>query len=62
MRKNIGYVISWTLYWVGHCTSIPMHWTYGYWLYPVYNCLMCWSVDVQDWSKADGPWSSKKTW
>ena len=56
MRKLIGYILSWTLYWLGDFVSKPMHWTYGYWLYPVYNRLMIWSTDVQDWSGCDGPW------
>jgi hypothetical protein len=60
MRKFIGYVVSWILYWLGDLTSKPMNYLDWYWLYPVYNRLMCWSVDVQDWSKADGPWESTK--
>jgi hypothetical protein len=56
MKKFIGYVVSWALYWLGDLVSKPMHYRYGYWLYPVYNRLMCWSVDVQDWAKVDGPW------
>jgi len=56
VKKLIGYILSWTLYWLGDLVSKPMHWTYGYWLYPVYNRLMIWSTDVQDWSGADGPW------
>ena len=56
MKKIIGYTLSWTLYGLGDLVSKPMHLTYGYWLYPVYNRLMIWSYDVQDWSSTDGPW------
>ena len=60
MRKIIGYVVSWSLYWSGDLISKPMHYLDWYWLYPVYNRLMCWSSDVQDWSNAIGPWESTK--
>lgn len=56
MRKLIGYILSWTLYWLGDFVSKPMHYLDWAWLYPVYNRLMCWSTDVQDWSGANGPW------
>lgn len=57
MKKIVAWPVSWALYWLGHLTSKPMHWTYGYWLYPVYNRLMIWSVDAQDWGKVpNGPW------
>jgi hypothetical protein len=56
MRKFIGYVVSWTLYWLGDLISKPMNYLDWYWLYPVYNRLMIYSADVQDWSGANGPW------
>lgn len=60
MRKSIGWLLSWALYWLGDLTSKIVHTNWGYRLYPVYNCLMCRSVDVQDWSKIDnGPWGKK---
>jgi hypothetical protein len=60
MRKFIGYVVSWTLYWLGDFVSKPLHYFDWWWLYPVYNRLMICSVDVQDWSGAKGPWESTK--
>lgn len=60
MRKLIGYIVSWVLYWLGDLTSKPLHYLNWWWLYPVYNRLMIWSVDVQDWSGADGPWGTKE--
>jgi len=56
MRKLIGYIVSWALYWLGDLVSKPMHYFDWAWLYPVYNHLMIWSADVQDWSGANGPW------
>jgi hypothetical protein len=60
MRKFIGYVISWVLFWIGDLVSKPMHYLDWWWLYPVYNRLMISSADVQDWSNANGPWESTK--
>ena len=56
MRKLSGYIISWSLYWLGDLVSYPMHYFDWAWLYPIYNRLMIASVDVQDWAKIDGPW------
>ena len=60
MKKFIGYVVSWALYWLGDLVSKPMHYINWWWLYPVYNRLMISSADVQDWSEANGPWESTK--
>jgi hypothetical protein len=56
MRKNIGYAISWALYWVGDLVSRVMHVDFMWWLYPVYNRSMLWSSQVQDWAGNDTPW------
>ncbi len=57
MRKIIGYILSWTLYWLGDIVSKPMNWfEWAWWLYPVYNRLMGWSLRVQDWAGNQGPW------
>jgi len=56
MRKLIGYILSWTLYWLGDFISKPMHYFDWGCLYPVYNRLMIWSADAQDWSECNGPW------
>jgi hypothetical protein len=60
MRKLVGYIVSWILFWIGDLLSKPMHYINWWWLYPVYNRLMIWSADVQDWSSANGPWESTK--
>jgi hypothetical protein len=60
MKKFIGYVVSWILFWIGDLVSKPMHYINWWWLYPVYNQLMISSADVQDWSNANGPWESTK--
>lgn len=60
MRKSIGCVVSWTLYWLGDAVSRPMNWfEWAWWLYPVYNKLMLWSSSVQDWNGGCGPWEKK---
>lgn len=56
MRKNIGYVVSWSLYWSGDLVSRAMHFDSMWWLYPMYNRLMQWSSQVQDWADNDTPW------
>jgi hypothetical protein len=60
MKKFIGCIVTWILYWLGDLVSKPMYYIDLWWLYPVYNRLMIWSVDVQDWSGADGPWGTKE--
>jgi hypothetical protein len=59
MKKFIGYIVSWTLFWLGDLASKPMNYLDWAWLYPIYNCLMSLSLDVQDWSGAAGPWVKK---
>lgn len=62
MRKNIGFVGSWALYWLGHWISIVMHFEWFYWVYPAYNRLMCDSVRIQNWADIDnGPWGPRPT-
>jgi len=56
MKKIMGYILSWTLYWLGDFISKPMHYFDWACLYPVYNRLMIWSADAQDWSGCNGPW------
>lgn len=54
MKKRTRSLVAWVLYYVGRSVSVPMlrlHWG---WLYPAYNRLMGWSVQVQGGS--DGPW------
>jgi hypothetical protein len=56
VKKLIGYPTTYFLYGLGHLFSKAMHVERLGWLYPVYNHLMICSVDVQDWSKVEGPW------
>lgn len=57
MKKAIGWTVSWITYWLGDFVSRCMHTGFTGWMYPAYNRLMWWSVDVQDWSGAKGPWN-----
>ena len=60
MRKLIGYIVSWTLYWFGHLTSYLLNFDSMWWLYPVYNRLMLWSLNAQDWAGNATPWVKTK--
>lgn len=56
MKRAIGWLVSWSLYLLGDAISRPMYrWDMFAWLYPAYNNLMSWSVDVKDWG-GSGPW------
>lgn len=56
MRRTIGYIVSWILFWIGDLVSKPMDRFDWAWLYPVYNRLMISSLLVQDWAKNITPW------
>ena len=57
MKKTMGYIVSWVLYYFGHWTSKVMDWTDAFWLYEIYNCFMVKSSYIQDWSGIiSGPW------
>lgn len=60
MKKLIGYIGSWTLYWLGDFTSRPMHSFDWAWLYPTYNNLMLWSSDIQEWAGNETPWREEE--
>jgi hypothetical protein len=56
MRKFIGSIVSYILYWLGDLVSRPMQSFDWIWLYPIYNRLMISSILVQDWAKNSSPW------
>jgi hypothetical protein len=56
MVKFWGWWLSWALFYVGDFVSDIMHFFHWWWLYPVYNKTMSWSVGVQDWANVKGPW------
>ena len=60
MRKAIGWLVSWSLYWIGDMVSRLMNFDSMWWLYPVYNKLMLWSLLVQDWAGNLTPWVKTK--
>jgi hypothetical protein len=60
MRKLVAYIVSWSLYWLGHLTSYLLNFDSMWWLYPVYNRLMIASVQVQDWAGNTTPWHKTK--
>ena len=63
----VEWLLSWTLYWLGHIVSKPMNWSdsCAYMLYMVYHNLMTWSYNVQEFCGFSGhpkfPWSGSGT-
>jgi hypothetical protein len=60
MKKLVAYILSWSLFWLGDVVSRVMRFDSMWWLYPVYNWLMLWSMRVQDWAGNATPWNSTK--
>jgi hypothetical protein len=56
IKKVFARILSEVLYYLGHWISFPMHWFDLGFVYPIYNRLMCWSSDIQDWAGNDEPW------
>ena len=59
MKAKVGWVVSWSLYWIGDLISrvmrVPCLWS----LYWAYNWFMVKSNDIQDWAGIDnGPWDT----
>jgi hypothetical protein len=55
MKKHIGYITAWSLFWIGHWTSLIMGVVPA--LYTIYRWLMYKSMAVQDWANNKTPWS-----
>jgi hypothetical protein len=56
IKKVFARILSEVLYYLGHWISFPMHWFGWAWLYPIYNRLMSWSSEIQDWAGNELPW------
>ena len=54
MKRLIGYISAWTLFWVGHWTSLVMGVIPA--LYSTYRWLMLHSMQLQDWAGNETPW------
>lgn len=60
MRKFVAWPVAWALFWTGDAVSrVFLRFDATAFMYPVYNRLMCASIDVQDWARLSGPWSKK---
>lgn len=60
MKRAIGWCAAWALYWAGDVVSRLIgvkERRSDQFVYPVYNALMGWSINVQDWAGNDSPWS-----
>lgn len=61
MKEYICSKIAWGLYYLGDFTSKVMDKTHAWFLYPLYNYLMCKSYDLQSWAgDKSGPWKDKE--
>lgn len=58
MKRLIGYISAWTLFWVGHWTSLVMGVVPS--LYSTYRWLMHKSMELQDWAGNETPWKHVK--
>lgn len=53
MKKVLAWPAMYTCFWLGHFVSKLMHCEPLGRMYPVYNRLMMWSVDLNDWAGFD---------
>lgn len=51
MKKIIGYLSSWSLFWIGHVISYLVSLFAN-----IEGFCMTRSANIQDWSKCNGPW------
>lgn len=54
MKKVIGYIGTWTLYYLGHISSKLMYKIPVF--YKMYQWFMMKSFEVQNWSELKSPW------
>jgi hypothetical protein len=59
IKKVLARVASEILYYLGDRIGYPMSRFDWAWLYPVYNQLMTWSIDIQDWASNTKPWTNE---
>ncbi len=52
--------VSVFLFFSGHLVSLLMHKPFLWRLYPIYNNLMYWSIQAEDWGGVSIMWKSKK--
>lgn len=58
MKVLTAYVGSFCLFWIGHFVSRAfLRFDALAFMYPVYNRLMCWSVDLEDWAGIEYLWA-----
>lgn len=56
MKVIAAYVASFACYWLGDAISRVMNNKAACMLYPIYNRLMCWSGDVEEWAGIEFMW------
>ncbi|CAB4142247.1 hypothetical protein UFOVP449_4 [uncultured Caudovirales phage] len=58
MKKRIGYISAWALFWSGHLMYLLMHRIPK--LYPIYRWSMLSSIKSQEWAGIETPWAHIK--
>ena len=56
MKKIVAWPLAWLFFWTGDLISRIMNYLDWGWMYPAYNNLMSWSIDIQEWADVRGPW------
>ena len=56
MKVLAAKLASLCLYWAGHAISCVMNNAVGAYLYPIYNRLMIWSSEIEEWAGIDFMW------
>jgi len=59
MKKAIGWIVSWSLFWLGDLVSKALT-ERTVWVHRPYRALMLASVGAQEWSGAKGPWGPRE--
>jgi hypothetical protein len=59
VKVVIAQLVSLACFWPGHWVSLLMHQAdfLGH-LYPVYNRLMCWSSEIEEWAGIEFIWKT----
>ena len=52
IKKYTAYAPTWGFYWLGHWTSLLMHYNMEF-LFPLYGIFMGWSLFFNDWGGLD---------
>jgi hypothetical protein len=60
MKRRFSYILSWTLYYIGHFFSKVMELPFLEFFYSPYTKFMRYSYKVQKWGGLNSPWKENK--